>query len=115
MSKPIDWSKPIRCKDGRPARVLATDLKGRKYTVAIAVMNIDGSESVCSTTPDGRQFTTDEPPFVENIPERFEYVRWVNVYEGGAGELLYASEPEARCGAAPGLIATVPVTIAAER
>jgi len=54
-------------------------------------------------------------PFFENIPERFEYVRWLNVYEGGPGEVLYESEDKARRLANLGLVSTVPVTISGER
>ena len=42
----IDWTKPIETLDGRPARVLATDLKGA-YLILVAVPTQSGkSEDV---------------------------------------------------------------------
>lgn len=49
----INWTKPIETTTGRPARVLATDLKGDLH-IAIAVMNKEGSEGICMTNDNGQ-------------------------------------------------------------
>ena len=49
----IDWTKPIETTTGRPARVLATDLKGASR-IAIAVTNTEGSEGICITDDNGQ-------------------------------------------------------------
>ena len=62
----IDWTKPIETTDGRPARVLATDLAGDAH-IAIAVMNKDGSEEVYRTGDEG-QYREGKP--VRNVREK---------------------------------------------
>jgi hypothetical protein len=66
----IDWTKPIQTADGRPARVLATDIRSNTdHTIAVAVLEGD-HECVVLRRPDG---TTTWPTTgwnIINAPER---------------------------------------------
>jgi hypothetical protein len=78
----FDPSKPVQTRDGRPARILATDMKSdRGYCIAAA---IGGSNEFVETfTSDGRVIAS--PPFRDrgvdlvNIPERLTVRRWAKV------------------------------------
>jgi hypothetical protein len=77
-TKPIDWTKPVRTKDGRAVQVLCTDGPG-DYPVAGYV---DGLTNPRSWTLNGyhhvnkRHSTFD----LENAPQRIQREYWVNVY-----------------------------------
>lgn len=90
-TKPIDWAKPIRTVDGRPARVICTDRKSNWSPIIVLV----------SIEPDGEvvQFTNEEAldfagaACFENIPpEPVITVRFRNVYTKSA--VTYALHPE---------------------
>ena len=54
----IDWTKPIQQRNGRAARVLATDLKQSIYPIAAAAYDDKGIERVATYMPDGRFLAT---------------------------------------------------------
>ena len=58
----IDFTKPIETTDGKPARVLCTDLAGRDYPVIAAVQNGFGAEDVFA-------FTTKGVARIEGVPD----------------------------------------------
>ena len=66
----IDWTKPILW-DGKPARVLATDMAG---ITSVLLRKENGVIAWCD--PQGND--ADGYPRVTNAPERVE--RWANVY-----------------------------------
>lgn len=76
-AKPIDWTKPVRTKDGRAVRVLCTDGPGDYPVIGI----VDG-ECRCRTwTLDGIELTGNTGPCdLENTPQRIQREYWVNVY-----------------------------------
>ena len=49
----LDLTKPVQTRDGRPVRILATDIKTRERPIIIAVLNPEGHESVYALPPDG--------------------------------------------------------------
>lgn len=81
-TKPIDWTKPVRTKDGRAVRVLCTDGPGECPVVGI-LDGVDGPEcwhlsgSYFESFGDGRD--------LENTPQRIQREYWVNVYTGHIG------------------------------
>lgn len=98
-SKSIDWSREIQTRDGRPARVLATDLKG-KYPVVVVLTNSKGEECVDRLTADGRAFGFEPEPCVINIPEPPEkVVRWARLYrdEGVGTWTSITKSPDSTC------------------
>jgi hypothetical protein len=85
----IDFNKPLQTRDGRPVRILATDLKGI-YPVA-AVVPSGGEETVQSFTLDGRFYASADSEETEwdlrNVPE--ETVEYGNFYPD-RGSATYA-------------------------
>lgn len=89
---PIDWTKPVRTKDGRAVRVLCTDGPG-EYPVVGFINGIDGPECWHA---DGRYFESfGDDRDLENAPQRIQREYWVNVYDGVAELYTYHSRKEA--------------------
>lgn len=90
-----DLTKPVQTRDGRMARVLATDLlgadsggpgyEGSYDTVVVAVTQENGRETVYTYQPNGRYWTgsSDIDLDLVNVPEKDE--RFVNVYRTEKG------------------------------
>jgi len=78
----IDWTKPVRTKDGRAVRVLCTDGPRTDYPV---IGIIDGACEVLTWAITGVHsigYTADHD--LENIPpepKRIKIERWANVYD----------------------------------
>lgn len=110
-TKPIDWTKPVRTKDGRAVRVLCTDGPG-SYPVA---GYIAGDTNPRSWTLDGyfhinaRDITLD----LENAPQRIQREYWVNVYKDRLGSHC-ATQAIAEDVRENGCIACVKITIDCE-
>lgn len=75
----IDLNKPLQTRDGRPVRILATNLKG-VYPVAGVVAAEDGTETVHGFCLDGSFYAPGDPDRfdLQNIPE--ETVEHGNFY-----------------------------------
>jgi len=81
-TKPIDWTKPVRTKDGRAVRVLCTDGLGDYPVIGL----VDGERRCRTWTLDGGELTgTIGPCDLENAPQRIQREYWVNVYPSGIG------------------------------
>jgi len=80
--KQIDWTKPVVTSDGRPVRVLATDLKseGVAHRIAYAVTHISGTDYIGTCDGD------DDVLGFRNAPEK--HSMWINVYRNDNGVFL---------------------------
>lgn len=67
MTPHFDPTKPVKTRDGRKARILATDLKDDTYPIAAAVTQADGTEFVLSYMGDGK--TSDPTSDLVNLPD----------------------------------------------
>lgn len=78
----FDPTKPVQTRDGRPARILATDFKGN-FPIVAAVEFCDGTEIVYSYYDDGtmNRSRLQRGYDLINIPEDQELDVWVNVYD----------------------------------
>lgn len=86
-SESIDWSRPIQTRNGRPARVLATDLKDDTYPVVVVIQCDNGAESVETSTACGKLLSKDDSPYFINVPEPPEKVlRWVSLCRSSSGD-----------------------------
>lgn len=84
----IDWTKPVVDADGRPVKVLCTDLPGR-YPVLVELHDKDGS--YCDTV-------NDTFGYANSPPEPITVYRYVNVYPNGPSSIDHESPGEAdRC------------------
>lgn len=111
ITKPIDWTKPVRTKDGRAVRVLCTDGPG-EYPVAAY---IEGERNPRSWTLDGyfhineRHRTLD----LENAPRRVKKTWWMNVFDDGSFD-HYETKELADSDRGRGIFACVPFPIDCE-
>lgn len=67
MTPHFDPTKPVKTRDGRAARILATNLKDDMYPIAAAVTQADGTEAVLSYMGDGK--TSDPTSDLVNLPD----------------------------------------------
>lgn len=82
-NKPFDPTKPVQTRDGRAARILATDAKNACYPI-IAVIQTSAGEKPQSYTLEGRFCfgVTDDTDLV-NVPEGRVLECWINAYPDG--------------------------------
>jgi hypothetical protein len=99
----FDPSKPVQTRDGRPARILCTDIKHPNYSIAAAYTNQFGVEIISSYTTDGISSGHGSVDLI-NVPEKRTV--WVNVYPS----LGYPTKALADKCAATDRIACVPLT-----
>lgn len=106
-AKPFDPSKPVQTRDGKAARIIATDKKGQFPIVALLTMP-DGNEELFSVTRDGRSSTTMHLSSFDliNIPEK--HTVWLNCYLGHCGD-FYPTREAADLGRSSNRIACVKV------
>ena len=111
MSKPFDPTKPVRTRDGRPARIICTDRRGPFPIVAL--LKSYGGEEVRSYDQNG-QFADRGPGVANdllNIPEKIE--GYVNVYRASTGGLigtLYSARAWADAATQPDRIACLKIS-----
>lgn len=79
----FDLSKPVKTRDGRPARIIATDRRcnGLRPVIALVTMEYD-IEEIHSYADDGTWSSTPSDKDLVNVPE--EKTVWVNVYNDGS-------------------------------
>lgn len=113
MAKPLDLTKPVQTRNGRAAKIAAV-LKNPKhnYPIFAVVTERDGSESTSSHTLAGGLFSAGESPSdLVNVPEKIEYLRYVNIYAGGPGQVLHLSKAEADILQSPGRLACLEIKL----
>lgn len=106
----IDWSKPVRTRDGRAVRVLCTDCESPSgYPVVALVKDSYGYDRVQSYTLEGkyRRTVSENPNDLENVPEVTNL--WVNVYTNDISG--HTSKKEAEYWAENGRVALLRLTI----
>lgn len=75
----IDWTKPIQTRDGRKARVLATDLRGRRNKPIAVVVTTDGEDQICQFFRNGR-YSCGEMWDLDIINAPTKRKAWVNIF-----------------------------------
>lgn len=108
--KPIDWTKPVRTKDGRAVRVVCTDAPGSHPIIGI----VEGvREPFCWEVTGVYEEGVELGIELENVPQRIQREYWVNVYQNGLGT---AYETKYAAGEARGTqcLACVKITIDCE-
>jgi hypothetical protein len=96
----FDYTKPVRQKNGRAARVVDTNVKNDRYGLAVVFIDPDGKETSTGYGKDTGSFWGDgsrglsSDRDLENIPERHSW--WVNVYESKGHGNTCATREEAK-------------------
>ncbi len=68
----LDFNKPVQTRDGRPAKIVSTNLAGL-YPIGLIVTNKDGTESFDTVDLRGRAYAPEETPGdLVNTPVRTE-------------------------------------------
>ena len=80
----IDFTKPVRTKDGYPVRIVCTDFQDDKV---IGIMTVNGDENLICYYADGVVYwpatRTSQPVFnLENIPETIK--NYYNLFSNGS-------------------------------
>ena len=70
MPTPLDFSKPVQTRNGRPVRILCTDRKHPYYTV-IGLIEIDGVDTTKYWTEDGHYFSTRDGHYFSTRKENY--------------------------------------------
>jgi len=80
---------PVQTRDGRKARILCTDAKGKRPIIAL-VERSSGDEYISWHSAEGQWWETNEISADDliNIPEK----RWIGVFRGDDGEVLPIDE-----------------------
>ncbi len=110
---PLDLTKPVQTRSGKPARILCIDAKGA-FPV-IALVDDGPAELPMLLNCDGRYHPAadNNPNDLINLPERRTV--WLNVYPRDSTQIHviggYCSKEEAKAGASYNCIACVPIEI----
>lgn len=103
--------KPICTKLGLPARILDTNLKGRKRCVVVAILCKDGCEYIKHYFTDGKEFSPIES--CDDLVMASEgHTGWINIYiqRQTSGD-IYKTKEEALCKRSPdGYVDTIKIT-----
>lgn len=84
MTKSLDLSKPVQTRDGRKARIIATDLAGNQ-PLAVAVTDPSGNEWLSCFSLDGAYYvhkTSLAPEDLVNAPDvKIVWFNWYPAYQ----------------------------------
>ncbi|MDE2105110.1 MAG: hypothetical protein KGL39_48170 [Patescibacteria group bacterium] len=108
----LDLTKPMQTRDGRKARLLASDLKSQ-FQLVFVITDKDGNEHVGERYADGRYSSGyDRPHDIINVPEPPKvHVEYRNCYQRGVLNYYgYPSRVEADKEAGPNRIACIRIT-----
>lgn len=89
--RPLDLTKPVETRDGRPVRILCTDAENAYYPVIALISEVDRGEHVTRYTQDGRYMPGGEHPRDLQNVVRTETV-YVNLYRLEDGT-VYVGRP----------------------
>lgn len=84
--KKFDPTKPVQTREGRPARIICTDVKYSKFPI-MALVDYGNCEMVhrYTTTGDYWADRTEDPDDLVNIPPKEVSQFYCNVYNSGFG------------------------------
>lgn len=95
----FDPTKPFQTRDGRKARLLCTDAKGRIGSEAQPIVALitrpDGTEFAGQYTIDGHFYTDSQLSSSDLVNIPVEHEGWVNVYSGGAFGVIHETKEQA--------------------
>ena len=81
-------TKKVVTKDGRPVRIICTDMKLYNMEIVGLIMNDNGMESIFTWTQQGKQYLNmDTPNDLFFAPEK--HTGWINVYRNSDSGHVY--------------------------
>ena len=109
--KPFDPTKPVQLRNGRKARIIATDRKGAGHHTIVALVENDNVETVWYFTKEGKfSANGDDIDFdLVNIPIKHKRKYWINVYPPTSldGDVVHQSKQFADYAAGANRIACI--------
>lgn len=103
--RPFDPSKPVRTRDGRPARIICTDLRHPRFSIVALAQRHDGTEDFLLCTADG-SISLPCPSENDLVNVHEKDIGWVNIYAHGSSH-LHRSRTDADKYASPSRIACI--------
>jgi hypothetical protein len=91
----FDPTKPVQTRDGRDARILATDGRCEDAPLIVEVVDHDGRWKVDVRRADGRATWHGPNDDLVNAPEKRRLKGWVNVYTWESARYMYSSKENA--------------------
>ena len=112
---PLDLTKPVQTRNGKPARIICTDVKSGQPILAL-VKCPDRTEAVISYSIDGSFFPDDRTSDNDliNVPNKKTFEFWVNLYPTSVGEHTFTSLKQAKLYATPNIFARKKIIIEVE-
>lgn len=109
-SKPVDLTKPVQTRDGKPVRILCTDRRHLDCHV-VALVLVDGNELVRSFYPDGRYLGggANDNDLV-NVPPKVVSEAYLNIYSTGVVGAKFTTKAAAQREASPCTIGIIKLT-----
>jgi hypothetical protein len=109
MEKPLDLTKPVQTRDGRPARIVCTDRKRENYPVLALVTNSTGFEEVTSHCADGKFYESGKISHHDlvNVPPKVVSELYRNVYPNNSIGAYYSTLSAAKREASPDVIGQI--------
>lgn len=92
-------SRKVVTRDGRPVRIICTDMKSYNEKIVGLIPSDTGIESIVTWTQQGKSFfNSDTPNDLFFAPERHE--GWINIYRNDdedyyKGKIIYSSKEDA--------------------
>ena len=91
-------SRMVVTGDGRPVRIICTDMKSYNEKIVGLIMSDTGIESIFTWTQQGKQYLNmDTPNDLFFAPEK--HIGWVNIYQVGKNKkcgFIYETEEAAK-------------------
>lgn len=82
-------SRKVVTEDGRPVRIICTDMKSYNEKIVGLIMSDTGIESIFTWTQQGKQYLNmDAPNDLFFAPEK--HIGWINVYRNSDSGYTYA-------------------------
>ena len=83
-------SRKLVTRDGRPVRIICTDMKSYNEKIVGLIMSDTGMESIFTWTQQGKQYINidDAPIDLFFAPEK--HIGWINVYRNSDSGYTYA-------------------------
>lgn len=110
----FDPTKPVQTRAGKPATIIATDLKSPRYVIVARFFDASGEEIVSGFTINGRYAsdTVEDENDLINIGSRFKASGVINVFaDGKIYAFPNADAAKAQQGLRAGFLACIPVNI----
>lgn len=118
--KPIDLTKPVQTRDGRPVEILRLNRVHPSYPVVALVTQPDGRQDTATYTAQGDTYTAQGDTYINsasphpndlvNVPPKVVSEAYLNIYSTGVVGAKFTTKAAAQREASPGAIGIIKLT-----